>query len=153
MNAREPIEGSMEQLRAIFHPHEMLLLNQFQITQGLPRFILMPFSDKFIYWYSDVLDLLTENQTTYSDEIEIAIYGRLVGRDDSKIDPMLLDLLQLKERHELLRLDDGKHVTHEEVETAFWTRRNVLAYIASLVVSGEIDKEAASGNGDSQEAG
>jgi hypothetical protein len=112
----EPAEGSIEHLRTIFHSRDMLLLNEFQMKLNVLQFIRTPFSDDFAERYSDVLPLLTENEVVYSDNVEDWIYGEV---DGATVDPLLLDLVQMRRRRETRQLEDGTRTQHAQVETAF----------------------------------
>lgn len=122
--SHEPAVVTVDYLHDTFEIDDILDLDRFQIEQGLLKFIRKPFTDEFVARYSDVLGLLSENQADYPELLEDEMYR----------DAILLDLAQMRQRHERRRAEDGHHITPDEVDVAFWTRRNVLAYIASLVI-------------------
>ncbi len=123
--SRDPNQDAVDALdrfHEVFHIDDMLALDEYQKSIELPQLVRKPFSDDFIESCEGTLALLTDADVVYDDELEDRMYE----------DEILIDLMQMKQRHEGRRLADGSHVTPQEVTTAFWLRRNLLAYIKSL---------------------
>lgn len=118
---------ALNRLHDVFHLDHMIALKQYQDEVGLMRTLRQPFTPDFLEAYGDTLDLLTTTYDMYDDEIE----------DRMENDEMLQELVAIRQRHERRRGDDNARIEPEEVSVAFWTRRNMLAYLESLAVTDE----------------
>jgi hypothetical protein len=108
-------------LQETFHIDDMFGLNDYQSGIPVLQYLRAPFPPEFVEKYADVLSMLTQNHREYDISVENVMYQ----------DPNLLDLAQMRQRHEARRVD-GEHIEPTAVTEAFWARRNVLAYIIHL---------------------